>query len=152
MRYIIAMFDAPFPAREAVRAVFEAGFRADDLFLMPELPEVEWTATHSFAGPWLEENADLGHLLGRLGVHPADVGTYVEGVRRGAIVVVVRAPTLSAQCAADALQSVAHPDLATHEARWAEDPDLVYGWSAVEPPIVGTPDSPTQQPDIDPQI
>jgi hypothetical protein len=134
MRYVTALFDAPVPTESAVRALHECGFSSADLLLVPSVPGIEWSPGPSFAQPWFERELSLQEVLGEMGVSDTDADLYAEGVIRGAILLAVRSPTLSAPYAEAAIESAAPASLSEHRARWLSDPVWRYGWSVVPPP------------------
>ncbi len=151
MRHIIALFDAPIPATRALEALAEAGFTPADVSVRPSLPGVAWHAAQvsAIALPDDDEAALIAALEG-LGVPTADARLYAEGVRRGAILLVVRSPDTSATAAEAAMRSATPPDLAAHQARWAADPGLCYDWAATPPPRVDMPSPPAPAPEVAP--
>jgi len=135
MRNVTALFDAPIPARAAVRALVAAGFHPADIALAPGLPDVP--AGHEALIP--ASAGDPGALTEALagrGVPEPDARFYEEGVRRGAILLVVTVPTLSAPVAADIIASTLPPDPAELAAAWLAEPELRYVWARVAPPAV----------------
>jgi hypothetical protein len=139
MRHVLALFDAPVPAARALAALWDAGFAAADVSCVPAPPGVHWGRETGFARLPADDPPALERALSDLGIGHADAHAYAEGVRRGGILVTVRTPTLSAPVAVAALDSSAPPDLATHQARWAVDPDLSYRWQSTPPPRVDPP-------------
>ena len=134
MRTITALFDAPVPARAAARALVTAGFSPTDITLVPPLPGAQPFDFSQLpvAG---EDPRDLVNVLGDLGVPEAEALFYAEGVRRGAILLVVTAPTLSAPVAADVIAGALPPDPNALAAAWAADPGLRYTWADIPPPV-----------------
>ena len=138
MRYVTALFDAPIPATAALAALTASGFTPEDIAVVPSLPGLQWSPT----GPFLVADAEPQALmrdLGEMGVAPGDVELYAEGVRRGGILVVVRAPTLSTPAAEEAILSTSPPELAAHVQRWEASPGLRYSWEDTPPPIADPP-------------
>ena len=122
MRYVIAAYDAPHPALVAVAALQDAGVADGDVALRPSPPGrapgdlgaptdpsrlPEWLASLSCAGA-----ADL----------------HAEAARRGAILLVVRCPTLSAPIVAGILAATAPLDPVQAARRWAAEPGTRYEW------------------------
>ena len=156
MRYVTALFDAPIPARAAIAALRDAGFSPRDMTVLPPLPRDDAMGAESVIAPLTDDltlhpddvapppdelapppndlalPADdprrLADALAALGVAPFDAACYAEGVRRGAILLVVATPTLSAPLAAAAIDSVLPPDLDDLAEAWAVDPELHYRW------------------------
>lgn len=157
MRYIATLFDAPVPAAAAAAALVDAGFHPQDIATIPPLPDSAAGGTFanvdgdgpvarvdpSFPSERVEppnppDPSQLRWLLRDLGFDPTDAARDAEGVRRGAILLLVRAPTLSAPVAAEIITSLAPPDPDAMIATWEADPDLMYGWADVPAPVVGT--------------
>jgi hypothetical protein len=135
MRYVTALFDAPIPAQVALESLRSRGFTSADLFVVPELPASGLRVADSYARPWREQGLELGQMLAEMGI-PDDEGAVLEeAIARGAILIAVRSPSLSAPHAEAALEHAMPADLAEHEARWQSDPDWRYGWSTVAPPL-----------------
>lgn len=136
MRHVLALFDAPVPARAALLALAEAGFAPDDL-TCAAAAGVPGAAGLAAATVPAEEDA-LERRLRSLGLSEDDAATCAEGVaRRGAILIVASGPTLSAEAARRAIEGAAPPTLAEHRARWdgRAGPGLGhYGWADVPPP------------------
>jgi hypothetical protein len=141
MRYVIALYDAPAPAAQALRVLAEAGFTPEDVAVAPPLsvPGTGWRSAGAFIElPAADEEA-LATAVESLGVGRTDSLALAEGVRRGGILVIVRCPTLSAPVARAALDGASPADLATHQARWAADPTLRYAWADAPPLRVDPP-------------
>jgi hypothetical protein len=137
MRRILALFDAPEPARRALAALAVAGVAADDVWVTPMVP-----GTGAWAAGPLAPSLDLAALrqsLAARDVPPPLVEVYVEGVRRGAILVLVESPTASAPVVAGCLTSASAPDLAALVARWKAQPGTTYDWASAVPPQVDPP-------------
>ncbi len=137
MRHVMAIFDAPIPARAAASALAGAGFDPGDIALLPPL------AGAPAAGHFLDADpADppaVRRALAVLGFDAVDAARGAEGARRGAIVLVVRAPTLSAPVAADVIAALGPPDPDDLAAAWEADPGLTYAWAAASPPLAADP-------------
>jgi len=137
MRRVVALFDAPEPARRGLAALAAAGVAADDVWLTPPLPAmVGWTP--AALAPPLDLVA-LRQSLAAREMPPPLIEFYVDGVRRGAILVLVEAPTAAAATVADCLTTAGAPDPATLVARWQTQPGTTYDWAAVAPPVVDLP-------------
>lgn len=136
MRHVIALFDAPIPARAALRALAGAGFAPGDLACAAS-PDVPGASAYAAVRLPAGEDA-LGRRLLSFGLEAADADTCAEGVsRRGAILVVATGPTLSADVARRVLDSAAPPSLQEHRARWdgREGDGLTrYGWADLPAP------------------
>jgi hypothetical protein len=148
MRYVIALFDAPAPAIAALSALDDAGFSAGDVVVLPSgaLADLQQAASLSGAGSgalvrfgakdmarpgtFLHHVASLDQsdILRSCGVADDVLNDYLEALERGAILVLVRCPTLSAPRARSALSVAGAADLETQRRRWEADPDLRYGW------------------------
>lgn len=158
MRYVAALFDAPIPARAALQALQARGFAAADVALLAEaeLPGTAGLADGRLlppsppAGDWpgddppppeaWRDEPRLEAALRRRGIEEEDAATFAEGVaRRGAILVLVSAPTASAPLAAEALAQTLPPSPAAHRARWSSDPRARSGWSTLPPEEVAGP-------------
>jgi len=148
MRLVVALFDAPIPARRARAALYAAGFEPADLAVVPEMPDVSSSSlvgTRSGEpGDWFadlpaNDEAALARDLIDMGLPAEDARAYAEGVRRGGILLLVRAPTLSVPIAARAIESAGSPDLDEHRQRWAANPATRYGWADIAPPVVDAP-------------
>jgi hypothetical protein len=149
MHMTLALFDAPVPARWALESLAEAGVRPSDVAVVPGVPGTTSVQTTGTGGddvlslPTTER--DLQRVLRSWGVPEADVGTCAEGVRRGAILVAVRVPTLSVGIVRSLLDGCGAVDLATHRERWDVDPGLRYGWATVgEPNVAWLPPRPAE--------
>ena len=129
MRYIAALYDAPFPARCAMRALAAAGVAPGDTSVTPGLPGSGPRPAAGFGRLPQDDSERLARSLTELGIARQDARAYAEGVRRGGILVLVRSPDLLPSAAAAALESAAPPDLDTHRSRWAADPNLRYEWA-----------------------
>ena len=137
MRYVSAMYDAPVPARAAISALIEEGFPPLDLCVLPFVPGIELPSTFL---PSLEfskatDRYDLQPVqakLAALGIAMEAAGIYAEGLRRGAIVVIARTPTLSAPIAAAILETTCPLSVEKASRDWAAQPGLRYRWSQVE--------------------
>ena len=192
MRFVLALFDAPLPARNALADLARAGFAAADVVVLPpvmietplglaaigdpdSLPEPGFdhlpfvddrhvAADRSFAddriGAEAQTHAEFGaHANDRqlerdlvaLGLPGAEAAGYAEGVHRGAILVVVRAPTLSAPVAAALLNGAGSADLAAEAARWQVDRTWRYYW-AQSPPLTLDDTAPSPLDDTAPSI
>ena len=137
MRYVSAMYDAPVPARAAINALIEEGFPPLDLCVLPFVPGIELPSTFLPSLAFAEATDRHGlrpveAKLAALGIAHDAAGIYAEGLRRGAIVVIARTPTLSAPIAAAILETTC--PLSTEKAgrEWATKPELRYRWSQVE--------------------
>lgn len=148
MQLISALFDAPVPAGMALAALAEAEVAPDDLGVWPSLPPL---AIPPPAARLLTAAPDLPGVLGLLadlGLPSEGLDQAREGLARGAILVLARAPDLRA------------PDLAAQLAAcgplgpeapfaWLHKRDLRYRWSepgwSAEPPPSDSP-SPLEPP------
>jgi hypothetical protein len=137
MRTLITLFDAPVPARAAARALAAAGFSPADVLLLPPLPDAPASVPPADLPPG--DPARLARGLIDRGVMPQDAALFAEGLRRGAILLVVAVPTLSAPIAAEAIAGALPPDPAALAAAWAADLDLRYRWAEVAPPVLMAP-------------
>lgn len=139
MRHVVGLYDAPVPAGAGLADLRAAGFDTGDIWVAPEVAaarlgpcapyQVLSHGTHALARTLIER-----------GVPPIAAADYAEAVERGAILVVVRTPALSAPIAAEALQGPGATDLEQHHARLRSDPNLSYGWAAAEPPVLPSPE------------
>ncbi len=132
MRYVTALFDAPIPARAAAAALASAGFHPDDIALVPHLAGAPATGWFVDADP--ADARGVRQALEDLGFDTADAARAAEGARRGAIILMVRTPTLSAPVAAEVIAALAPPDPDDLAAAWEADPGLTYAWAAVPAP------------------
>lgn len=132
MRYVTALFDAPIPARAAAAALASAGFHPDDIALVPHLAGAPAAGWFVDADP--ADARGVRQALEDLGFDAADAGRAAEGARRGAIILMVRTPTLSAPIAAEVIAALAPPDPEALAATWEADPSLKFDWAAVPPP------------------
>lgn len=140
MRYVTALYDAPIPAAAALQALRDAGFAAADIATAPQPPTSSWPPSdEQVADLPTDDEPRLARALCDLGIDEEQAALYAEGVGRGALLIAVRTPTLSAGPAADALVSAGPPSLDEHQSRWAEDHSLRYRWAEVEPPQVDPP-------------
>ncbi len=136
MRHVLALFDAPVPAARAVRALAEKGFAADDVQLCArgEVPDIGARTSRDLP----HEPRALQAALQDRGLGEDDAALCAEGVaRRGAILVLVRCPTLSAPVAERLLAAALPPELAEHAARWKAQPSAAYMWAQVAAPPIG---------------
>lgn len=137
MRTAYALYDAPAPALAALRALARAGFApADVAVLAARVPD----EAHALAAdrilprdrgiePWsdtpdpsLPDEPALARALEGRGLARDEAATCAEGVaRRGAHLVVVCCPTLSAPAAEAALGAALPAALDVHRARWAAE-------------------------------
>jgi hypothetical protein len=134
---LIALFDAPIPARGALAALASLGVDAADIAVVPPLPGGAPPAgAPDFALP--SDPSALLRTLDGWGVSAADAQTCAEGVKRGAILLAVRVPTLSLPPVRAAVDAFAVVSLSAHRARWEADPPLHYGGAEADPPgVVG---------------
>jgi len=137
MRNVIALFDAPGPALAALRGLRRAGFAAADMACVSarRLDEAEGIAARRMP---IERRA-LTRSLERLGLDTGDARTCAEGVEdRGAILVAVACPTLSAEAAAAIVRGAAPPDLDEHRRRWRDAPAGLaeYLWDGAAAPAI----------------
>ncbi len=137
MRHVLALFDAPVPARAALRALAAAGFAPDDLACVAASSVPETSALASARLP-IEASA-LERRLRSYGLSSTAASTCAEGVvLRGAILVVATCPTLSAGGAQRALDGAAPPSLSEHRSRWeGRNGDALtrYGWADLPSPF-----------------
>jgi hypothetical protein len=137
MLRVLALFDAPIPARRALSALATAGVAAADTWTAPLLPG---PPRAQLLAPVTDLAAVRRALLER--EVPADLGEIaVDAVRRGAILVLVETPTASANQVAEILTGAGAMDPAVLEALWRAHPGTTYDWAAVPPPIVDPPAS-----------
>lgn len=134
MRTLITLFDAPVPARAAARALVAAGFSPADMMLLPPLPDAPTADPPVDLPPG--DPVRLARGLVDRGVMPQDAALFAEGLRRGAILLVVGVPTLSVPIAGEVIASVLPPDPAALAGAWAADLDLRYRWAELDPPIL----------------
>lgn len=159
MRVIAALFDAPVPARAAVRALLAAGLGAADITTIPSLPGAILAEPGLGGGAAIDAGTDeaagglggaeppehratgapddptgLTERLVALGAPYEDATRMGEGVRRGAIVLVAAVPTLEAPAAARAIAAALPCDLDAAAAAWSADPELRYRWRDIAPP------------------
>ena len=127
MRYISALYDAPMPAGLALRNLRAAGFEDRDLALLPNLPGRP--PVHGFLAAEVREQGDPVHALAKLGLPEPTLELVREGLRRGAILVLVRCPDLSAPAALRALDGAGplSGERLGMDSRMA--PGRVYRWS-----------------------
>lgn len=136
MRTVIALFDAPVPVRQVVAALRRLGVPDGDVYLLPSLPGESTARFGVLVEELTDDSASLVPALTDLGLDRPTAHAYAEGVRRGAILLAVRAPILSAPLIQREMESALPLDLALHQAIWAVQPIFGYGWSEVEPPLV----------------
>lgn len=134
MRYVAALFDAPIPARTALVELVSRGFAPEDVIAIPAPPGATWSGRPSWRPPGDERSLAPG--LAALGIPPATAEAYAEGIRRGAILVIARCPTLSAPMAASILAASPVVDLSAALRRWQMEPGLRYDWAALPPPEI----------------
>jgi hypothetical protein len=135
MRTVIALFDAPAPARAAAAAVVGLGIGAADFRLFPPLPGGPAGPPDFLAGLGGDDPRAWAQALTELGLDGASARAYAEALARGAILLAVRVPTLTAPLVQRAIDGAAPLELAEHQAMWASDPGFCYAWSAPEPPL-----------------
>ncbi|HRA20479.1 MAG TPA: hypothetical protein PLZ56_08535 [Anaerolineae bacterium] len=128
MQLISALFDAPVPAGMALTALAQEGAAPADLGVWPPLPAIPVPPP---AALLLAEAADLAgalRLLAQLGLPAEGLAQAQEGLARGAILVMARAPDLSAAALVKRLSecSPLGPEAAL---AWARDGALRYRWS-----------------------
>lgn len=151
MRLVSALFDAPVPAAAALAALAAAGFDPAEVTTIPALAR-ECQAGGDRAGPpgdplaealqaaWVDEDwPRLAKLLQERGLARGWARLAAEGLRRGAILVLLAVPTLSAPLAAQAMAGAAPPDPLDLAERWLADAELRYPWRDV-PALVPAPD------------
>jgi hypothetical protein len=127
MRYVTALFDAPIPARHALGALREAGFEARDIACIPALPD------RPEDGAQLDMTAEA---FAGLGLPTAFTHVALEGLERGAILICLRTPELSAEHAARLLDEAGAQAPETLARAWAAEPELRYGWRELPAPRV----------------
>jgi hypothetical protein len=157
MRVVVALLDAPVPARVAVAEMMALGLEPSDMRLTPSVPGVdEIPELGPEVGVGVDRDArpaqcraeaaptaigraaaaDVRRWLAARGVSESDAEGYAEGVRRGGILLAVETPDTTAPLAAEALVRIGVADLDRHRARWAADPALRYAWrSSAAPPL-----------------
>jgi hypothetical protein len=145
MRVAVALFDAPEPCRAALAELARKGFAPPDVAVLTDV-----AGGLADPPPWLAPTASEGGTAGAapdaalpdrleaIGLPRADAAAYAEGVRRGAIFVVVRCPALSVGEASRALASGPAMDMPAAVARWTAAPDASYDWASVPPPRLDT--------------
>lgn len=138
MRNAFALYDAPMPALAALRALSRAGFAPGDVALVAARVPEEARALAADRllprdlgpEPWdggsgdgeAPDEAAVARALEGRGLSPEDAATCAQGVaRRGAHLVVVCCPTLSAPAAEAALEAALPTALEVHRARWATE-------------------------------
>ena len=159
MRFVLTLFDAPVPAQQAWTALRAVGFGREDLAVVsvptwipaprpnPADPAAEDGAVPpsgavpqglpGFDRVSADGAAGLADNLAACGLDAATAALYGEAVRRGAILLALRAPTLSAPIAAKILAAAGPADLAVEVMRWHVDAHWRYGWADAAPPILG---------------
>ncbi len=142
MRTVAVLFDAPIPASAAARALVAAGFSPRDITLIPALPDLPMPHPPPDLPP--DDPARLVSGLLARGLPRADATFFAEGVRRGAILLTVAAPSLSAPVAVDVIASTLPPDPAELAQAWAANPHLRYPWPHAPAPVLI---APQDQPD-----
>lgn len=137
MQLISALFDAPVPAGMALAALAAAGVAPADLGVWPSLPPV---AIPPPAAQLLTAAPDLPSVLGLLadlGLPSEGLDQAREGLARGAILVLARAPDLRAPDLAARL-AVCGPLGPEAAFAWLRNRELRYRWSELrwpaEPP------------------
>ncbi|MFN2114577.1 MAG: hypothetical protein ACK2T6_02610 [Anaerolineae bacterium] len=153
MRCVTGLYDAPATAAAAIADLRAAGFAASDLLVEParasRLLMASPAPADQVAAPTAQVAAPADQVaapspprqhpsdapggaaerLAAFGLPPQAAEAYAAAVGRGAIVIVVRAPTLSAPVAAAALDVPGVLDLERHAARVQADPNIEYRWS-----------------------
>jgi len=146
MRCVTGLYDAPATAAAAIADLRAAGFAASDLLVEPARASrllmaspapadqvAAPTAQVAAPSPPRQHPSDApggaAERLAAFGLPPQAAEAYAAAVGRGAIVIVVRAPTLSAPVAAAALDVPGVLDLERHAARVQADPNIEYRWS-----------------------
>lgn len=132
MRTVLALFDAPLPARAALAALRAVGVDDDDIAIVPD-PAAQESGTGASAAA-VAATAGLFDGLKERGVPEDEARAYAEGVARGAILVLAVCATGRAGAAVAALRGVGAVDLDTFRAAWARAPDTHYAWRRVPPP------------------
>jgi len=122
LRHVIAAYDAPHPALAAVAALQDAGVAGGDVAVIPSPPGRE---TGDFGAP--TDPSGLPEWLASLGVAGA-AAFHAQAAERGAILLVVRCPTLSAPVVAGILAACAPLDPVQAARRWAAEPGTRYEW------------------------
>ncbi len=140
MKTVIALFDAPLPAQAVLRQLASLGLGPWEVMTVPP-PPTSGQPPGRENGPFEDQDSDswLLGILKRSGVPDRDALAYLEGVHRGGILLIVRAPELTVPLVRQTIEAAAPPDLETHLARWATRPELRYDWQVVEPPILDPP-------------
>jgi hypothetical protein len=146
MHTILALFDAPTPARGAVEALVAAGFAPTDIALACAVLESEPCASDRPRVLPTEPKSLAADLVG-LDVPIEDAETCAEAVRRGAVLVAVTAPSVAAAAALSALDAFGVTDAAAQRARFAADPALRYDWARLPAPDLAAPPAGDVRPD-----
>ncbi len=137
MRRVFALFDAPVPAQRAVAALLAAGVDPADVWSVPRLPRAGGLATQCLAAE--TDLVALRQALGERDVPAERLEVYVDGVRRGAILVLVEVPTQSAGVTAQILGAAGAADPDELRARWTVQRATTYDWRAMAAPDVDPP-------------
>lgn len=135
MQLISALFDAPVPAGMALAALAEAEVAPDDLGVWPSLPPLALPPPAARLLAAVDLSGALA-LLAELGLPDEGLEQAREGLARGAILVLARAPDLRA---ADLAARLAACGPLGPEApfSWQHRRDLRYPWAELgwtEPP------------------
>lgn len=140
MRRVSALFDAPVPAQRAVEALLQSGVDLADVWTVPCLPLAQGRLTRTLAPP--TDLAALRRALEAREMPEERRELLVDGVRRGAILVMVEVPTLSAELAAGLLDAAGAADPAELQSLWAAYRATTYDWQKLDAPDVEPPRPP----------
>ena len=134
MRYVSAIYDAPMPAGLALKALRAAGFEDRDLAVLPDLPALPPVA--GFLARSTEATGDPARALAELGLPQQRHALLREALWRGAIVILVRCPDLSAPAAVRALDAAGPLPDARLARDWRREPGMRYRWSELPAPVL----------------
>ena len=133
VRYVIALYDAPIPARAGIKALSSAGVAPADIVVIPELPPAQPSDSDA-PRPEIPDCVRLEADLRGRGIPADDAAAYAEGVGRGGVLLFARCATAQAERVADSLAEAGTVDLDYFRALWASAPDVHYEWRDLEPP------------------
>jgi hypothetical protein len=122
VRFVVALFDAPVPARAARTALRQAGFTPEDVTIVPSPDSADRPSSAPPATSLAHRAAALRQHLEESGVPGRHAGLYAQGVLRGGFVVIVCCPTALAPLAAGCLDALAAEDIEVQAERWPGGP------------------------------
>ena len=123
---LVALYDTCTDAERVVQELLEDGFAQHDIHLALDRhkghtarPAVEWDSAH--------EGANLGDMLADLGVSHGDVHAYMEGVRRGGALVVVKSSDDQVERGTRVLRRLHPVNMQERTALWRQE-----GWTGYD--------------------